>query len=240
MRDPRQAMVDRPETRERFLPAMSIILKHPVMRNVIIGGVLTTMASASMFSFGPAYLIRNFELSASEAGLAFGLISGTVAFVVNIACGWLTSRLVRRNRAWAQWVPAIGTIASAPAAALFLLAPTLPLSLLGLALQTLFCVSWMAPSFATMQAVAGPERRATAAACLVSSYTLIGFGLGPVYAGFVSDLLKPSFGSASIGAGLLALQPFALWAGIHFMLAARGLDDRGGRTPAQTAAAAGA
>jgi MFS family permease len=167
--------------------------------------------------------MRRYGLDAKQAGAAFGLLAGVASILSNVLVGWLTSRLVGRGGAWAPRIAAIGSLASVPAAALFILAPTLPLSLLGLALQSVFSVFWLGPTIATVQMMAPPHRRATAAACLVASYTLIGFGLGPVIAGLVGDALRTSVGERSIGWGLLALQPFALWASIHFLAATRHL-----------------
>ncbi|MDO9368485.1 MAG: MFS transporter [Sphingopyxis sp.] len=223
VRDPRSRAASRPRGQESAGEAFRAIIAQPATRNTILGAILYAMASAAFLSFGPAFLMRKFSISAAEAGLYFGVLAGVPAIATNIAVGWAASRLARRNRAWLQWIAAIGTIAAIPASVMLLLAPTLELALAGLVLQSSFSVYWLGPSIAAVQVAAGAERRATAAACLVASYTVIGFGFGPVLAGAISDLLEPSLGPRALGGGLLALQPFALWAAIHFLRAAAAL-----------------
>ena len=207
-------------TGETLGPALRAILADAALFNAIIGAVLFTIASAASLSFGPLYLIRAYGLDTAQAGLAYGVCSGATAIGANVLIGWLTSRLVKRDLSWAPRVAAIGSFFMLPSACLFLLAPTLPLALLGLAIKSIAGVVWLGPIIATVQMVAPPHRRATAAACLVASYTLIGFGLGPVLAGGIADLLRPRLGEMAIGGGLLALQPFAVWAGFHFLRSA--------------------
>ena len=41
-------------------------------------------------------------------------------------------------------------------------------------------------------------------------FNIIGLGLGPLFVGFISDMLKPEYGVDSLRWGLMALMPFAL------------------------------
>lgn len=223
VRDPRSAAVSALRAQENAGAAFRAIFSQRATRNTILGAILYAMASAAFLSFGPVFLMRKFSITAAEAGLYFAVLAGVPAIATNIAVGWIASRLARRNRAWLQWIAVIGCVAAIPASVVMLLASTLELALAGLVLQSSFSVCWLGPSIAAVQIAAGAERRATAAACLVASYTVIGFGSGPVLAGAISDLLEPSLGARALGGGLLALQPFALWAAIHFLRAAAAL-----------------
>ncbi|MGQ0280368.1 MFS transporter [Sphingopyxis sp. Q841] len=226
MRDPRrrrgaaQAAATKPEP---AAAAFRTIFSDRAMRNIILAGVLYAMASAASLSFGPAFLMRKFDISPAEAGIYFGLLSGIPAIVTNVVVGWFASRLARRDLAWLQWIAAAGALLAIPATIVFLLAPSLEIALAGLVIQSCFSVFWLGPSIAAMQSAAGAERRATAAACFVASYTVLGFGLGPVVAGAISDVLTLRLGGQGLGGGLLALQPLAVWAAAHFLLAANAL-----------------
>jgi MFS family permease len=192
-------------------------------RNIIFGAVLYAIASAAFLSFGPSFLIRKFGISALDAGLYFGLLAGLPAVASNIFVGWLVARLARRRRAWLQWIPALAAAAGVGPTLVFLLAPDLSWALAALFVQSALSVVWLGPSIAAIQSAVTPARRATGAACLVASYTVIGFGLGPLFAGLLSDYLARSLGALALGGGLIALQPFALWAAFHFFRAGTAL-----------------
>jgi MFS family permease len=123
-------------------------------------------------------------------------------------------------------VPAIASCIQIPAILVFLLSPGLGGALIGITVCAALAAGWMAPTYATVQTAAGPRRRATAAACLMTAYTLLGFGFGPLITGVVSDLLTPIMGEAAIRGGLMATIPFALWAALHFTISARELAGR--------------
>ncbi|MET3473456.1 putative MFS family arabinose efflux permease [Novosphingobium sp. 1529] len=213
----------RSDAGEPWTAAMKQIWDNRVLRHAILGSVLITIATSPSTSFGPAYLMRRFAISEAQAGLQFGLLTGTAALLGNLGYGWLTAALLRKGPAWGMLVPAIASCAHIPATLVFLLSSRLDVALAGITVSSVIAVGWMAATYATVQSAAGVERRATAAACLMTAYTLLGFGLGPLIAGVVSDLLKPWLGETAIRGGLLAAMPFSLWAVLHYGLAARAL-----------------
>jgi MFS family permease len=84
---------------------------------------------------------------------------------------------------------------------------------------------------ALMQNLAGPERRAMAAAFYVFLVNLVSMGLGPVAVGYVSDSLDSRLGTDALRYALLAVvTATTLVAALHFGLAARALrrETRGG------------
>lgn len=113
--------------------------------------------------------------------------------------------------------------------------------------------SFMAPTMATTQNMAGPRMRATTSAVTALAIGILGAGLGPTVAGISSDLLASRFfeggdflvscpgGRGSDGVGtaldaaclaastdglrysLIGLLVLFLWAALHYLLAARHL-----------------
>src|SRR5204862_468048 len=53
--------------------------------------------------------------------------------------------------------------------------------------------------------------------------SLLGFGIGPLLTGSISDYFAPSVGVMSVGYGMVGANLLALWGGLHFMLAGRTL-----------------
>jgi MFS family permease len=61
--------------------------------------------------------------------------------------------------------------------------------------------------------------RAVAAAILLFIINLIGMGIGPTLAGFLSDVLHPAYGDQSLRIALLCVTFLNLWAALHYFLA---------------------
>ena len=83
---------------------------------------------------------------------------------------------------------------------------------------------YLGPTFAMTQALVTPAMRATASALLLFVLNLIGLGLGPVFAGALSDALSGQFGVESIRYSLLILAIGGnLWSAAHYYFATRTL-----------------
>ena len=65
--------------------------------------------------------------------------------------------------------------------------------------------------------------RALAAALVTFVTNLIGFGLGPLVVGALSDLLRPTLGAPALRYALLVTGAAMLWGGLHFLLGTRHL-----------------
>jgi hypothetical protein len=90
----------------------------------------------------------------------------------------------------------------------------------------------LGPVVATMQNLAGVTRRAMVGAYYMFLVNLIAAGLGPVLAGWLSDMLQPRYGVEALRYSLLVLVPTASsWASLHFFLAGRAMRTSTGAAP---------
>src|SRR5262249_46205677 len=101
------------------------------------------------------------------------------------------------------------------------LAPSAPLAFSFLALGAVICGILGAPLFSTIQTLVPPRMRAMAIALLFTAANLIGFGLGPLIAGALSDALRSRFGDESLRYSLLLLTPGYFWAAWHVWRASK-------------------
>ena len=77
---------------------------------------------------------------------------------------------------------------------------------------------------ALLQNLAGPERRAVAAAFYLFLVNLVSMGLGPLAVGYLSDTFTATLGADALRYALLAIvTATTLLAALHFLLAARAL-----------------
>jgi MFS family permease len=77
------------------------------------------------------------------------------------------------------------------------------------------------PGYALSMNVAAPHLRGSTTAVLQVLSNLIGFGIGPMVGGVLSDLLKPQFGDDSLRYALGIYVFLILWAVYHLLRAAK-------------------
>ena len=65
--------------------------------------------------------------------------------------------------------------------------------------------------------------RSVATSLLLLVQTLIGQGIGPWLAGFISDKLAPSMGRGSLRYALVIVGLVNIWAALHYLIGARSL-----------------
>jgi hypothetical protein len=72
-----------------------------------------------------------------------------------------------------------------------------------------------------MQSLIPDRMRSVATGLIASLLTLVGMGGGPFLTGFLSDVFGGAANPASIGRALAWISGLFLWAGAHFLFAAR-------------------
>ena len=77
------------------------------------------------------------------------------------------------------------------------------------------------PIFAAVQGVAGAGNRAMAVAVLFLASILVGYGVGPVAVGALSDFLAPSVGVDSLRYAMMAALMLLIWVSFHFWRASK-------------------
>jgi MFS family permease len=155
--------------------------------NMVLGVTILSIAGYGGGLFAPAYFLRAFPLNYAQVGLIVGLVAGVSSVLGTLAGGYLTDRLARRSPRWYALTPAIGIAASFPFTVLTFTAGNWPLAAAFLCLPGLLSSTYLGPTFGVVQNMAGPGRRATAAAILLAFISLIGLGGGPPLAGWLID-----------------------------------------------------
>jgi len=197
---------------------LRFLRRVPSLRHSLIGNALQTLPLAAFASFNAAYLQRVYGLSLSEIGLSLGLIAGLVGGSSVYLSGRISDRLSGRDRRWVFWLPMWGALASVPFSVLCYLANGPVLALGSIALATAFNHLYSALGHAQVQSLAKPGMRATLSALMLFASNLVGFGLGPVLVGGLSDALG---GGDQLRWALLILVAGMPWAAVHYALGAR-------------------
>lgn len=192
-------------------------------RHLCIAMTVFGVGAYGIFTFTAPFLMRTYDLNASQAGLWLGLANGLSGVIGALSGGWLADRIGKTHPERVLWLPVVGFAISAPLIVAGFLAPSPLLSLLALAPVHAFAVFYLAPCFGTAQRLARADTRATSSAILLFGLSLIGASLGPFLTGLVSDVLRPQLGEQALRYALCGAAFFTAWAAIHLMIASRSL-----------------
>lgn len=182
-------------------------------------------------NFVPSLFQRLHDISTGELGtwLALASVAGGVGTFLG---GYLSDRLGRNDKRWYQWVPGVTTILTIPFTCFIYLTSNTELALAANFVTQMFFSAYLAPNLAMTHALVGLRMRALSSAILFFVLNLVGLGLGPLFIGWVSDLLQPSLGNESIRFAMVYVIPaMSVWSAVHYLLAARTIREDLARAP---------
>ncbi len=192
-------------------------------RHLSFAGSLHAFVGYGVGLFIPAFFMRVHGFGLAETSTYLFLI-GLTGMIGTYLGGYLGDRLGKKDKRWYMGVPGIATVISVPFAVLFYTTGD-PMLAIALAIPgAILGPMYLGPTFAMTQTLVPPAMRSTASALLLFVLNLIGLGLGPVFAGLLSDGLRPEYGEESIRYSLLILAVAGnIWSAFHYYLASRTL-----------------
>lgn len=204
---------------------MAFLWGQKALRHLLLGAALILFVSNGVSAWLPSFLLRSHGMTPDKSGIAIGLSLGIGGIVGTLAGGGLlVDRLSRRDLRWPVWVVAIGTLFSFTGNTLVFITPQASLALAAFIVPATLNTLWQPPTLAMIQSLAPVNMRATAGACLILVGNIIGLGLGPLTMGLLSDVYG-HFGAGpdALRWAMLSTVPVGLWAGTHYLLAAKTL-----------------
>ncbi|MGC4252606.1 MAG: MFS transporter [Sphingobium sp.] len=198
----------------RLLKRRAFVLLVPAMVSLGLG-------EYSLFLWLPSFFVRTFNSSPAHIGAALAFYQGVPMLLGTLAGGLICDRLIRRDRRWLAWLPALACAIVAAGGAMMFCASSLSWALAFLIVPAMACGLYLAPSYATIQSLAGAHSRSTATALLTFVVNILGLGLGPLLIGGASDLLNARFGDQSLRYAFFLVPPLYLLATGFFLLAGR-------------------
>jgi MFS family permease len=148
-----------------------------------------------------------------------------IGVVGTLLGGFLADRISTRmgDRRWYMWVPGIATLIMVPFQFTSYLGQSLWVVVPSFCVMFIFASMFFGPSFAVTQGLATLRTRAVATSILLFVQTFIGLGLGPFFAGVISDYLEPTQGARSLAIGLVIVGLANIWAAAHYFRGSRTL-----------------
>jgi predicted MFS family arabinose efflux permease len=190
-------------------------------RYIALGTALSAFGGYAGTSFVPVFLVRTHHMTPSEVGLALSVIFGVVGGLGTWLAGVLADRLGARDVRWNMYVVVILIVLAVPFFPFYFLSSSLVVALACSLVPTFIGAAYLAPSYAMVQSLVPLRMRAQAAAILLFVLNIIGYGLGPVSVGKLSDLLTPTLGSDALRWALLSTVITWMIAAWCFFMASR-------------------
>jgi MFS family permease len=225
--EPARRLVARPSQRwlRETWDGIALIGRVRSVRRFVLGGTLYGLSAYGIHTWMPVYYIRYHDLSTGEAGTAISIIVGVLGGLGAVAGGAVCARLSRRDLGWNGWLPGLAILASVPLLIAMLLTDDTWLALALFVLPGILSSVYAGPTWAIIQELVPPGRRAVAASVYMLVYNLIGLGLGPLLVGILSDLYIPTLGHQSLRWAMVSVLTISLGGVAAYFLAARSVED---------------
>jgi MFS family permease len=202
--------------REHQLPVSALVQWITANRRTYVahsfGFAASGLVNSALTGWLPAFFIRTYDLTATQAGKAQGLLTMSIGTIGVLCGGWLADRLVKRGiidgPLRVGMIGAAGMLASVSAMSLM---PTATFAIAWLAVINFFAAFPWGAAFAAASEMAPPPLRAQGVALFFLIRALVAQTLGPFAVGLLNDHvfgepgIRYSFVVVAIGAMTIAL-----------------------------------
>jgi MFS family permease len=162
------------------------------------GATLASFCGYGITTFQTSFLMRTHGVTLTEATLQFNVPSAFAASIGVLLTGWIAEKVVKTRPNAIAWLPAVGLIACVPFYVVGFSSDDKWVALICICIGAGIKYGYLASQYTIGQGVVGARTRATATAILLFIVNLLGYGAGPPFIGFVSDIL---FNQQAVAAG---------------------------------------
>lgn len=213
---------ERPE-KASFIAVLVFLGRKPALIFLIGGCSMLGLISISLGAWAASFFVRVHELSLTEVGLLIGVFGGAGGVLAPLIYGKLSDTLSLRDPAWPLRLVAISAILGLGAGMTMLFSSSIVLAIIGYGCGEFLRSGYPPPAYSTLLSNTPANMRGTVTSILQFSSILIGFGLGPLLIGVLSDIYGG--GTAiryALATGLLVFVPVT----IFFLVSSRMLFKR--------------
>lgn len=193
VKEPPRGYTDPPGTprreRPRFSDGLRELASKPSFWTMTVAATIAAFCGYGIASFQSLFLNRSFGLSAGEAAVYINAPVALASAVGTFATGWLAEKLGARHPNAIAWLPGIGLLACVPFYFWAFTTDSLTFALIGLCVGGAIKYGYLAAQYTIGQGVVSAQVRAVATAVLLFVVNLLGYGLGPLFIGALSDII---------------------------------------------------
>lgn len=193
VKEPPRGFTDPPGTvkkeRASFKEGIGELMAKPAFWLMAAGATVAAFCGYGISSFQTIFLVRTHGISASEAALLINTPVALSSALGTFATGWLATKMYAKHPGAIAWLPAAGLALSIPFYLVGFGTGSLMVALVCLVIGGFVKYGYLAAQYTIGQGVVTMRVRATATAILLFVVNLIGYGLGPLFIGALSDIL---------------------------------------------------
>ena len=225
VREPKRGQLDLNTTENApdFMTTMRYLWQQRSAVHVMLGSALTALWGWGLIWWTPAFLMRNFDLTAGEAGALTGpmhLVGGSIATVFT---AWLVARPSMADPRRVVWL--MGAVIGVASVVSYFIYTSESLDTIEL-LFWIFIPSiyfYIGPCFGLLNNLAEPRMRAIFCASTLFVANVGNLIIAPQLVGWLSDsyIADGMNNAQSLRAAMLWLVPTGLWATFHYFWSAR-------------------
>lgn len=192
-----------------LIPLFSTLWKTRSFRAMALGMAFGTLSGLSFGMWGPALFARAYGLPITEANATFGLAFGLPGLFGTMLFGVLADRLAKRGPQWLLYLAAAASLSATLLILAVTWAPSIETAQMLAIPSGLLGGGWSVGIMSALQFVLPDRFRATGTALALLLINLIGYVLGPLLAGNISDLVSAD-PATSLRIGLSVMIPTGL------------------------------
>ncbi len=178
----------KPKERIELRDAIRELTTKPAFWLMTAGATIAAFCGYGISSFQSIFLVRAHGITTGEAAIWINTPVALVAAGGTFATGWLATKLYKKYPGAIAWVPAIGLALSVPFYLIAFTTENLLYAGICLGIGGFAKYGYLAAQYTIGQGVVSMRVRATATAVLLFIVNLIGYGLGPLFIGAISDI----------------------------------------------------
>lgn len=193
VKEPPRGYTDPPGTVRRARPKFSEGLRElagkPSFWTMTVAATIAAFCGYGIASFQSLFLNRSFGLSAGEAAVMINVPVALSSALGTVVTGWLAEKMAARHPNAIAWLPGVGMTLSVPFYLWAFTTDNLWFALVGLCIGGAVKYGYLAAQYTISQGVVSAQVRAVATAILLFVANLLGYGLGPLFIGALSDIV---------------------------------------------------
>jgi predicted MFS family arabinose efflux permease len=176
---------------------MTEVSRKPTFWINVIAASLVAFVGYGVSNFQASYFIRSYGLSVSEVAIQLSVPLGISASLGAFGAGYLTEKLSLKYPSAVAWIPGSWLIACVPLYLIGFSTDNKSIMLGVLLIGAFLHYGYLGAQYTLCQGVVSARGRATAVAMMLFVVNMFGYGLGPLFVGFLSDILMSANLAAS-------------------------------------------
>jgi MFS family permease len=189
------------QARAELWPSIREMFSKPSFWTMTAGATMAAFCGYAIAGFQSLYIQRSFGLSAGEASLWVNAPAYAAGALGTVITGWLAMKVRAKSITAIAWISAIGLFVSIPFYVWGFTSTSLLICAIGLSLGHFVKYGYLAAQYTISQAVVSMRVRATSTAVMLFIINILGYGLGPPFAGLLSDFFFAQSATAAGFAG---------------------------------------